>query len=255
MNQHLALLKISELLSRFKFQVRLLNSASMFDINIVAEDFLIPILNETFNCNLTNVNLYKKNYPAVDLIDNEKKICFQVTSTNSSSKIKETLEKIIKYELFKVYDVFIIFIIGEKKASGYIKEITEDVKTKFTFSNDSIIDIENLFGKIKTLSLTQILNIEKYLKSQYTDTGITNSLLKEQIFKLNEGTIENKSHKISQINSALKVRNIWYEKKNFLEQELPKIYDLNQKFNIYHSIEECNSKIEEYEKLIMNLTL
>ncbi len=81
MKQQKLLISISEKLILFKNQIGILNSSSMFDINIIAEDFLIPLLNEVYNCDLKNANAEEKNYPAVDLIDKEKKIAFQITST------------------------------------------------------------------------------------------------------------------------------------------------------------------------------
>lgn len=84
MNQQKSLLRISELLSRFKVQVGILNASSLLDINVISEDFLIPILDIIFDCNLINANTISKNFPAIDLIDKTKRISFQITSTSKS---------------------------------------------------------------------------------------------------------------------------------------------------------------------------
>src|SRR5688572_30087236 len=101
MNQHKSLVRISELLSRFKVQVGILSASSMLDLNVVAEDFFIPVLNDLFDCELLNANSTTKNFPALDLIDNKKRTGFQITSTSSLNKVKDTVRKIIANKLYE----------------------------------------------------------------------------------------------------------------------------------------------------------
>jgi hypothetical protein len=98
MDQQKDILRISELLARLRFELEYLNANALYDINVIAEDIFIPILNLTFNCNLKNVKYAEedKTFPGIDLID-EKKISIQITSTNTNAKIKHTIDKIIKY--------------------------------------------------------------------------------------------------------------------------------------------------------------
>ena len=56
MNQQKLLFRISQLLSRFTEQVKILNSNGEFSINIHAENILINILNIIYDCNLKNIN-------------------------------------------------------------------------------------------------------------------------------------------------------------------------------------------------------
>jgi hypothetical protein len=115
MNQEYILYRISQLLSRFKEQVVILNSNGEFSINIHAENILIKILNEIYCCDLKNVNYEEgKTYSSIDLRDKTRKIAFQVTSTAGFEKVKETLSKFIKKQLHKEYDKLFIFVITEK---------------------------------------------------------------------------------------------------------------------------------------------
>jgi hypothetical protein len=255
MNQQAILLNISILLSRFKVQISILNAASMLDINVVAEDFLIPILNEIFNCNLSNANSVKKNYPAVDLIDEYNRIAFQVTSTSANDKIKNTINKFIENQMFSDFNELYIIIIGDRKRSEYPAIIFHEIQEKNVECSDkNIIDIERLFQRIKSLSLDKIKNVEYYLQSQYTDTKTT------QIIQSHIGTIAKKlvdverEHDSNLLNSAVAARSKWLDKKAFLETEIVSVYDLNQKFSTRKSIEECNSNISQYEKQIYELT-
>ena len=82
MNQKESLDNIKKYLSRFQAQIQIANSNSEYDINIHSENVLIPILNLLFECSLKNVNYSDgKNVESIDLLDDRKKIDFQITST------------------------------------------------------------------------------------------------------------------------------------------------------------------------------
>lgn len=255
MKQQKLLLNISELLSRFKVQVGILNANSMLDINVVAENFMIPILNEIYDCDFKNANLYEKNYPAVDLVDNENKIAIQITSTSSVTKVRQTIEKIIKNDFHKIYNRFLILIITSKQEKYNNTVLGKATQGKFQFTNDNVIDIEGLFKLIASLNLTKIEKIERYLINQYTDIVTTNLILNKNI-----PTILNKIDRFqdkylkSKLETGYTVRQEWYEKKAFLEANLPSISDLNQKFSIEKQIKECNKKIQIYENDIVEIT-
>src|SRR5205814_7358853 len=105
MNRKDSIDKIAKYLARFVEEVKSYNDMSLYDINIHAENALIPILNAVFDLKLVNVNsLEKKNFPSVDLIDDGNKIAFQVTSTGSIDKIKGTLVKFGEHNLQSRFD-------------------------------------------------------------------------------------------------------------------------------------------------------
>lgn len=99
MNRQIRLSRIGELLVRFVGEVKILNTANLYDVNIHAENILIPLLNEVYDVKLVNANLEEeKNFSAVDLIDRENRIAIQVTSSSDNEKIKHTLRKCLKME-------------------------------------------------------------------------------------------------------------------------------------------------------------
>ena len=98
MNKKKIIDRIAELLSRFRAEIENLNSLNLYDINIHAENVIIPILNKVYNFNFLNANLEEKNYSAIDLIDRENRIAIQVISTASGEKVKHTLEQYVKYK-------------------------------------------------------------------------------------------------------------------------------------------------------------
>lgn len=255
MKQQKLLLNISELLSRFKVQVGILNASSMLDINVVSENFLIPILNEIYDCDFKNANLFEKNYPAVDLVDKKNKIAIQITSTSTSTKVRETLEKIIKNDFHKIYTKFFILIITSKQEKYKISMLNTATQGKFQFRNDNIIDVEGLFRLITSLDLTKIKKIERYLISQYTDIETTNFILNKNIPNIIDNIDSPQAKYLkSKLETAYTARQEWNEKKAFLETNLPSISDLNQKFSIEKQISECNKKIKIYENDIVTIT-
>lgn len=89
--------KITSYASRFVLEVEGFNTNNLYDINIHAENFLIPVLNEVFSLRLENLNyIQKKNYPGIDLADFNKKVAFQITATSNFEKINNTLETFFK---------------------------------------------------------------------------------------------------------------------------------------------------------------
>lgn len=96
-------------MARFE-EVKAYNFANLYDINIHAEKVLIPSLNLVFDLNLVDASaLAKKNYPAVDLIDDANRIAFQVTATPTLDKIKGTLDRFRENKLIKKYDTLYIY--------------------------------------------------------------------------------------------------------------------------------------------------
>src|SRR4030042_4118920 len=92
--------KINKYASRFVLEVEGFNSINQYHINIHAENFLIPVLNEVFDLDLENLNIsQKKNFPSIDLADFKNRVAFQITATNDQKKIKDSLEKFFKFNL------------------------------------------------------------------------------------------------------------------------------------------------------------
>ncbi|TAD96961.1 MAG: hypothetical protein EAZ97_13200 [Bacteroidetes bacterium] len=171
MNQQKSLVRISELLSRFQVQVGILNANAQLDINIVAQDVLIPIFKEVFNSpNLFNADHgLAQSFPAVDLIDLQAKISFQITSTAKSGKIEETLRKIVIHHPDKFDWKHYIFIITQKLNNYTSKMIEKATENKFAFDKTHILDLKDLFELISALPYEKIRIIENYLETQFSD--------------------------------------------------------------------------------------
>lgn len=131
-----------------------LNTASgVTDFNRGAEDFFCTLLNKIYGYNLKNLNLEKSNFPAIDLGDDESKICFQITSDGSSEKIKETIFKFKRHNLAVRFNKLIVLIISPQRVSK-AKQNIKDVTIESW-------DLNNLSHDIPSLDLNTLQSIEQ----------------------------------------------------------------------------------------------
>lgn len=164
--------KINTYAARFVLEVEGFNALNLYDINIHAEGFLIPVLNEVFDLRLENLNAtQKKNYPAIDLADFKNRVAFQVTATSDFDKIKTTLEKFKDHKLYAAFDVLYIYIITHKKDKYNDDKLKPYIPTDFVFSTiDHVIDKDNLLQRINTLSSSlKIETISKIYEHEFSD--------------------------------------------------------------------------------------
>ncbi|MGO5064807.1 MULTISPECIES: SMEK domain-containing protein [unclassified Clostridium] len=166
MKKEIYLKNVAENLALLSKQVELLNAVNLYDINIIAEDFLTGLLNLIFGYKLKNVNIVEKNAAAIDLIDVENKISIQVTSDNSSTKIKHTIHEYIDNKSYEKYDRLIVLILTRKKK--YSKPF--DTNNIFIFNKESdILDVKDLIKVIRGLELEKIREINDFLGRELCD--------------------------------------------------------------------------------------
>lgn len=163
--------RINELMSRFVVQIKGATAMSRTDINRISEDVLIPLLSEIYgHTGLKNLNVEDTNAPAIDLGDKKTKTAYQITSTPSSRKVKQTLEKFVAHELYKEYDHLVIYILTEKQSGYQSKRLDKIIDGKFTFDKeDDIRDYQNLLRKISGFSLEKARKVENILEQHFGD--------------------------------------------------------------------------------------
>lgn len=163
MNKEVYLKNIAENLALLSREVSILNAVNLSDINIIAEDFFPGLLNLIYGYELKNANHLEKNAPAIDLIDQKNRIAVQVTSDNSSTKIKHTIEEFNKSQAYHLYDRLVVLILTQKKkySSNF------DTQGLFSFEKArDIWDVEKLIKDIRELETAQIKNVSDYLSEE-----------------------------------------------------------------------------------------
>lgn len=186
--------KISKYLARFVQEVKTYNAANLYDINIHAENALIPILNLVFDVNLKNANAqHGKNHPAIDLIDDINRIAFQVTSTASLEKVKDTLERFQFNKLHEKFDTLYIYIVTEKQNSYSEPKIQQAVHNGFTFTAiENIIDLSDIIHRINYLqSLEKLELLARLCEHEFSDSQI-----EQRKKKFQSGYLKNEAEKL-----------------------------------------------------------
>ena len=163
MNKEMYLKSVAENLALLSKQVEILNAVNLYDINIVAEDFFAELLNLIYGYKLKNANIIEKNAPAIDLYDETNRICIQVTSDNTSTKIKHTLREYIDNETYKKYDRLVVLVLTKKKA--YKKPFNAEKKFVFN-STEDILDVENLIKYIRGMKTEKVKVINDFLEKE-----------------------------------------------------------------------------------------
>mgnify|MGYP001446092944 CR=1 FL=1 len=175
MNRIEYLNKINTYAARFVLEVQGFNATNQYHINIHAESFLIPVLNETFQLNLENLNsTQRKNFPAIDLADFGNRVAFQVTATSDITKIEDSIEKFFNHELNKYFDVLYFYIITHKKEKYNDAKFSNLLKDGFVFNaKQHVIDIDILLQKINEISSTpKLQTIAKLYEHEFSDIKI-----------------------------------------------------------------------------------
>jgi uncharacterized protein (UPF0305 family) len=179
-NNEIHVKEIAYKLSAISNTIKLENSIGYFDSNRSAQQFFADLFNIIFDADYKELDKLSgtTNYPAIDLGDLTNKKAIQVTTDNTSTKIKYTIEKFISNELYNDFDELRIYIIGEKKS--YTTTFNTD--EKFVFDRKKHICCETDLMNV----IHKITDIEKLKKIKYhiqntIDLGMPDVLCEQDI--------------------------------------------------------------------------
>lgn len=176
--------RITELLGVFAYQAKAYSASGKTDFNKVSEDVLVPLLRLVFDLpDLRNLNAVKKDFPAIDLADDETGVAFQITATSESQKIKDTLKTFVEKELHKKYPRLVFYIITEKKDSYPEKAFADIIQKRFEFNTDTdIIDFRNLVKVCNTFQIDEASKIKRILEANFglSDYSVFSEIQRER---------------------------------------------------------------------------
>lgn len=202
MNRDDYLNNIAKQVGRLTHEIRALNAIGRFDINSVAEDFLIPVLKLAFACpDLRNQNEIQMNFPAVDLGCRTTRTSFQITTDASSGKAEKTLKKFHEHGLDKLFDRVYVLALTEKQSSYKaiaLSRAIADLSISFD-PTAHIIDVADLLSKIRLLETSDLERIYAYLTSGWAERDrlvrFYDQLEKFMEFSTNKIELEKRSRK------------------------------------------------------------
>ena len=122
---------------------------SGFNDNYAAlEEFIKTYFGIVKDYKLTNTNSIKKNYPAIDLVDDVNKVAIQVTATAQRKKINETVAKWIALKKGD-YQLIVVGITGKVKSNKAV-----------------VYTLAELIGEAKNLDLKDLWTLLNAFKSR-----------------------------------------------------------------------------------------
>ena len=150
-------MKHIELINQFREEIAKLahevqSSVAMghFDINKICEDVVCGLFKELYGYEqLRNLNEdEKKNFPGIDLADDDARVAIQVTSDKSLDKVKDTLQKVIDHGLYEKYDRIIIYNLLTKQGTYSKSAVARICGDHLSFDvRSDILDSSDLSAK------------------------------------------------------------------------------------------------------------
>ena len=146
---------IRDRLSFIESKVKNDTKQKLYDINKTAEAIFMHLLNDVYGWQLVNANDIKPNFPAIDLIDTNKEIVIQVTSSMDDAKVVSTIEKFAKfsddtyqngvYKQYADYDLKMFYI---KDKPDKFSKATQTKIDNQGMSADDFLGIEDINTKV-----------------------------------------------------------------------------------------------------------
>lgn len=163
MNRSLYFNQIEKLLSTLSYRILCRGKINLLDLNIYSETFFAELMNHLLDYNLININSLQQNIEGIDLIDKDKQIIVQVSSTCTKTKIENSLSKNI-FQDYPGYRFKFIAITGN----------ADNLKTQ-TFKNphnvlfdplEDIYDIKTLLNIVLNADISKQRTLYKFVQDE-----------------------------------------------------------------------------------------
>ena len=160
------LTEAARLLGRFSAEVKAAGAASLNDIGVASDMFLVELLRETYGLQgLRNLNAEKANFPGLDLADDTAGVAFQVTSERDLPKMLKTLKTSIAHGLHKRYRKIRVFVTSERQNRYKQSSIDAVTAGELAFDGTSdILDYRDLLKLYKHYELDRLKRIVTILR-------------------------------------------------------------------------------------------
>lgn len=165
MNREIYMNKIEEVLYIITHKVILRSSLNLLDLNVRLEDFYKQLFNLLFSYDLVNANVLTHNQTAFDLIDTDRKIIIQISSTASKRKIEDTLSKSIIGSEYAEYALYFMFI-GDSASRLVGKKYNNPYNVIFD-SKNNIYDVDTILKYINSLDILKLKEVYKLVNDSF----------------------------------------------------------------------------------------
>lgn len=170
MRQQTAENRINELFAQLIVEVKGSTALGLTDINKFCEDFLVPVLRRALDLpHLRNLNhTEKRNFPAIDLADDEAETAIQVTSTAEKSKVLDTLAKFTTHGLYTKYRRLLIYVLTEKHERYSETGVVEASSGRVDFEiHRDVLDYRDVLRALNGKPLEILAAVTRTLEKQF----------------------------------------------------------------------------------------
>ena len=166
---------IEEHLNFLSLRIERRATLNLHDINIKAEYFFMHFLNMLYDWKLVNLNDSKQNTPGVDLLYSGERILIQVSSTNTTTKIQESLNKIDT----KVYSNYTFKFLSISKDAKNLRNKTFKVPNRIIFDpSRDILDVPLFLRNIQGLPIDKMEEVYNLIKKNLSFESPSTSRMK-----------------------------------------------------------------------------
>lgn len=222
------------------------NKLGLHNINKACEQFFADLFNVLWDKNYKRLEHNEKNYPGIDLADEEDQSSIQITADGSKDKLWYTLDKFEEHDLYNEHNKLIHFVVGEKHFTPRKSDRYQFVKSKFNvYEYNRVLEDGNQYK----IQIWDIMDILCLIDSSDTDSSTVSSVRDYISNNLNE-QIETFKQDLYPIESK---RLIPFTAKTFIEEYF-QITEQNKMKEIYISIEricEILNDLEENARIII----
>lgn len=153
---------IEEKLSILAYRIDQRGKLNILDFHLHSEDFYLHFLNKLFGWDLENINAFKPNTAAIDLIDSKRKIVIQVSATADKQKVESALSKNLAS-----YGGHSFKFISISKDAEKLRSKSFNNPHKLIFHPASnIFDIPSILKAIKALKIEDQKSIYDFIKEE-----------------------------------------------------------------------------------------
>lgn len=175
--------RVSKRLEEIAAAIKMNNKNNLTDINVICEEIFGQILNRLYDIHLVSLSAkVSGNFIAVDLIDYENRIAFQVTSRDDREKIEKTIEKFNGSDLIGHVDTLNILVLNSnihhyrepdivllenRKEFSYSKNILnfnkliEEIAKKNAEKSGLIVDVYDIINMVYDSGRLRYFSINK----------------------------------------------------------------------------------------------
>lgn len=173
---------ISRVLAITRYDIKQRQLVNDLGLNIHGENYFRDVFNFIYGFDLENDNFNSKNSACIDLINNRRKLAYQITTTRTKEKIANTLTALSKPK-YKGYTIKIFYLLDKSKPN---KETINEFQNKYNIDlNECLLDYTDLIKDINNLETNKLLELDnKYFKNnteKYTDEIVLNLVFKHLI--------------------------------------------------------------------------